>query len=244
MLQKDTSKWPMVVCETAEDIPAGGLKIVRPEIVQQLGNTVDAMFPAFAAAFPQCAAAMKEHWSKPKLVVAPVGLDWIASVVLEGTGAKNIQIKHGWVLAEVDGPEFEEYKAMLPVAWKELYRWFDSFGLTDYPFNGDWINTPFNYASRLAPERYRQLIGGKKTDVRDFEKRFDSIKLRCWLLTDASDTLWLDEQRCDHKVYHLRGGNFKDVGVLANPAQALDTYLAHVLSGGKPADFDFYKWRV
>lgn len=244
MLQKDTSKWPMVVCEKPEDIPAGGLKIVRPEIVRQLGNSVDAMFPAFAAAFPQCAVAMKEHWSKPRLVVAPVGLDWIASVILEGAETKNIYIKSQSISSEVEGPEFEEYHAMLPVAWQELYRWFDSFGVTESPFNMAWKNTPFNYASRLAPERYRQLIGGKKVDVRDFEKRIDSIKLRCWLLTDAGNTLWLDEQRCDRKVYHLRGEGFKDVGVLANPAQALDTYLAHVLSGGQPADFDFYQWRV
>lgn len=244
MLQKDTSKWPMVVCEKPEDIPAGGLKIVRREIVQQLGNSVDVMFPAFAAAFPQCVVAMKAHWSTPKLVVKPVGLDWIANIVLEGAGTKNIQINLRYVETEVDGEFFDSTHRMLPEKWKELYRWFDSFGLTEYPFNNDWINTPFDHASRLSPERYRQLIGGKKVDVRDFEKRIDSIKLRCWLWTDAGDTLWLDEQRCDHKVYHLRGGSFKDVGVLANPAQALDTYLAHVLSGGRPADFDFYKWRV
>lgn len=40
------------------------------------------------------------------------------------------------------------------------------------------------------------------------------------------------------------GIDFKDVGVIENPAEALDAYLAHFLSGGKPVDFDFYKWRL
>lgn len=244
MLQKDNSRWPMVVCEHAGDVPAGGLKIVRPEIVAQLGHPVDVMFPAFAAAFPLCVSAMKQHWGTPKLVTVRVTQNWIASIVLEGPDTKNIQIKNRFFEDDFDAEFFDDFKRMLPVKWKELYRWFDSFGERDYPLGaGGWINTPFHHSGRLTPEEYRQRLGAKKQAIRDFENRVDSIKLRCWLLTEAGDTLWLDEQRCDHKVYHLRGIDFKDVGVIENPAEALDAYLAHFLSGGKPVDFDFYKWR-
>lgn len=244
MLPKDDGvPWPRFDCSVAADVPAPTLKIVRSEIVAQLGCPVDAMFPAFAAAFPLCVAAMKQYWATPKLVTVRVVTNWIASIVLEGPVAKNIRIMLRSVDAEVDGPEFEEYKAMLPMAWKELYRWFDSFGMQESPFGSNWINTPFHHPARLDLEQYRQRIGGKKADIRVFEKVIDSNKFRCWLLTEAGDTLWLDEQRCDHKVYHLHGGNFKDVGVIENPALALDSYLAHFVAGGKPSDFDFYQWR-
>lgn len=240
MLQKDTSRWPMIVCLRPEDIPAGAIAIVRQEIVQQLGNPVDVMFPAFAAAFPHCVAALKTHWGVPKLVVKCVALDWIASIVLEGFQTNNIQVMLRIVEAEVEGDEFESFHRMLPEAWKELYRWFESFGLRDYPLTaGGWINTPFHYSGRLNLEQYRQRIGAKKSDVRAFEKRIDSTKFECWLLTDAGDTLWLDEQRCDQKVYHLRNGDFGDVFVLPEPAATLDAYLGHFLSGGSPRNFDF-----
>jgi len=243
MLQKDNSKWPMVVCEHAGDVPVEGLKIVRPEILALLGNPVDVLFPAFAIAFPHSAAAMKAHWVKPKLLVAPVGLDWIATIVLEGPDTKNIRIKLRFFEDDFDAEYFDGSHRMLPEKWKELYRWFESFGVTEYPFGRSWINTPFHYSGRLNPEQYRQRVGAKKQAIRDFEKLMASNKMECWLLTEAGDTLWLDEQRCDHKVYHLRGIDFKDVGVIENPAEALDAYLAHFLSGGKPVDFDFYKWR-
>lgn len=241
MLPKDSGfPWPRFDCSVPADVPAPTLKIVRPEIVAQLGHPVDAMFPAFAATFPLCVAAMKQYWAAPKLVTVRVVQNWIASIVLEGPETKNIQIKLQHVEAEVEGEDFERPHRMLPQAWKELYRWFESFGEQDYPLGaGGWINTPFHYSGRLDPEQYRQRIGAKKADIRAFEKAIDSNKLRCWLLTDAGDTLWLDEQRCDHKVYHLKNGNFKDIAVLSQPAQTLDAYLAHVLAGRSPGDFDF-----
>lgn len=241
--------WPRFDCSLPSDVPAPALKVVRPEIVAQLGNPVDVMFLSFAAAFPLCVSAMKQHWSTPKLVTVRVTQNWIASIVLEGPDTKNIQVKLSY-FDETATPDeeddfFESTHRMLPEKWKELYRWFDSFGERDYPLGaGGWINTPFHYSGRLTPEEYRQRLGAKKQAIREFENRVDSVKLRCWLLTEAGDTLWLDEQRCDHKVYHLRGIDFKDVGVIENPSGALDAYLGHFLSGGKPVDFDFFEWRT
>lgn len=245
MIGENLSSWPRYMCASPAEVPGPALSTIRPEIVAQLGQPVHRMFPAFSNAFPRCVAAMEAHWAKPVLVAQEVVQDWTTKLVLEGPAEKNIFIQTRTPGAEIDGPEFEEYKAMLPPTWKELYRWFDSFGIVAASNTaGDWINTPFDHASRLELEEFRQRTGGKKADIRAFAQKIDSNKFRCWMLTDAGDSLWLDEQRCDHKVYYLRGGNFKDVGVLANPGQALDTYLAHVLSGGKPADFDFYKWRA
>jgi hypothetical protein len=115
MLPKDNGVgWPRLDCGVPSDVPAPTLMVVRPEIVAKLGGRVDDMFPEFAAAFPLCVAAMNQHWGKPKLVTVQVVQDWIASIILEGLGADNIQIKLRYVEAEVDGSEFDEYKAMLP----------------------------------------------------------------------------------------------------------------------------------
>jgi hypothetical protein len=128
---------------------------------------------------------------------------------------------------------------MLPPAWKELYRWFDSFGIVAASVSaGDWINTPFDHGSRLELEEFRQRTGGKKTDIRAFSQKIDSKKFRCWMLTDAGDSLWLDEQRCDHRVYHVKNGRFDDIFVLPNPAATLDAYLEHVVSRGAARDFN------
>ena len=66
-------------------------------------------------------------------------------------------------------------------------------------------------------------------------------KMRCWMVTDAGDSLWLDEEGCDHKVYHVKSSDFKNYYVLPNPEAKLDQYLAHYVSGAKPADFDWRK---
>lgn len=46
-------------------------------------------------------------------------------------------------------------------------------------------------------------MGGKKADMRALEELVGSKRVNCWLLTESGDALFLDEARCDHKVYHI-----------------------------------------
>lgn len=233
-----SGSWPYV-CQSIAEVPKAALARIRPEILRHLGEQVSKIYPAFAHAFPLCTTAMEKHWGKPKLVCQEIRQSWISSLVLEGS-QKNIFFNPVPIFVAIDGPEFDGYKAMLPTAWKELYRFFDSFGIIAGSVTaGDWINTPFNHASRLELEEYRVRIGCKKAVIREFEKKIDSVKFRCWMVTDAGDSLWLDEQRCDYKAYHIRADAFTDAYVLPNPEALLDKYLAHVVAGGLPNNFDF-----
>jgi hypothetical protein len=140
----------------------------------------------------------------------------------------------------VEGAEFESYVAMLPSSWKELYRWFWSFNITDMQVPSVfWRNTPVSYASRLRLADWAKMFKGGSAKAKAFAKQVESVELRGWLVTDAGDSLWLDEQRCDRVVYHVHGGAFDEAAVLEDSRGTLDRYLAHVVSGGSPAEFDF-----
>jgi hypothetical protein len=140
----------------------------------------------------------------------------------------------------LDGTDYDQDHAMLPTNWKELYRWFESFVITaDSVKPMGWLNTPFSFSARLDLNDYCKQIGAPTSKGRDFRKKIDSHMLKCWLLTDVGDALFLDELRCDHKVYHVRGAAFDDACVLNDPEATLDKYLAHYVSGGSPAEFDF-----
>jgi hypothetical protein len=140
----------------------------------------------------------------------------------------------------LDGPEFEQSHGMLPLKWRELYRWFWSFVITNASRRPlAWRNTPFSFSSRMPIEVYRQKIGAKKSAVRDFEKKAGANNLHCWLWTEAGDALFLDDIRRDHKVYHVRKDNLEDAVLLENADVVLDRYLAHVVDGGSPSGFDF-----
>jgi hypothetical protein len=228
-----------ITCSSYDKIPPFGSQVLRDELCMRLGMPVEQLLPEFAAAFPLCTTAMISTWLQPILILKHVVDTWIGNIALEGVSS-NIFFKLRPTFHRVEGMEFDQYKAMLPTRWKELYRWFDSFGITkDSVITGGWLNTPFDHASRLDLEEYRLRFGGKKAEIRDFAERIDSDKLRCWMVTDAGDALWLDEQRCDHKVYHVKNGQYDDCAILPDPENTLDAYLAHVVSGGAPNAFDF-----
>lgn len=229
------------IYKASSEIPQDALPFIRPELVANLSQAVGVMFPSFAAAFPLTIKAITDYWpDKPKFVVTKSIDWWVYQVVIERTDLNlffNSPPMADW---EVDGDEFDEERAMLPKRWVELYRWFDSFCIIENTMGGHVIqNTPFCYSSRKDLKQYRQGHGLKFADIREFEKTIDSKDLRCWMVTDAGDSLWLDEERCDHKVYHVKSGNFKDFYVLSNSENTLDEYLAHYVAGGKPEDFDF-----
>jgi len=183
---------------------------------------------------------MEGHWPKPVLVFKQVMTDWLGKLVLEGT-ALNLFFDIGNALSDTDGPEFERSHAMLPNRWKELYRWFWSFGITRESYLGlQWKNTPLTYGSRLDLKEYVKYFDGEIKKAIEFEKHVGSALLRCWMVTDTGDSLWLDEFRCDKKVYFIPKGKYEQAMALPDPEDKLDSYLAHVVSGGAPGDFNLW----
>ena len=61
-------------------------------------------------------------------------------------------------------------------------------------------------------------------------KRLGTDRLCCRMVTDAKDSLWLDEMRCDKKVYHVNISRHDDAIVIDDPEAVMGRYLAHVLT--------------
>jgi hypothetical protein len=236
MLKLDSYEY---ICTTSQEIPEVVNPYFRPELRKALGNSVRVMFPDFAKAFPLTVDAMEVFWSRPVAGFKQVIGQWLSVLLLERDDL-NLFFELSFVGYQLDGPDYDQSHKMLPLNWRQLYRWFESFAVTEgsaKPMN--WWNTPFAYSSRLSLDEYREGSGASKSQIRAFSKKIGSENLMCWLLTEAGDALFLDETRCDHKVYHVRATAFDDVFVLPDPDKTLDRYLAHYVSGNSPADFDF-----
>ena len=231
-----------LVCTRTVDVGDAQRQRLSSVVIDKLGASVDEMFPGFAAAFPRTVAAIKSEYAVPIVLCRRFQGTWIASLAAEGR-ALNLFF---YLIPETlvaEGAEFERKCAMLPPRWKELYRYFNSFMLTEDSYLSiDWTNTPFSYSGRLSIERYRVLRGVKKAVIRDFVKSIQANSehyLRCWLLTDAGDALFLDEEKRDGKVYHVQGDNFADYRLIDDQETVLDNYLAHYVTTQSPAGFDF-----
>ena len=238
MFQADAYEY---ICKLPEQIPEQARGRIRPEIAAQLGLPVKNMFPEFAEAFPLTVTAMDTHFSRPiaGLEQRPATGNWLTVLLLENPHS-NLFFDLRSINYPLNGPDYDRDHAMLPPQWRELYRWFESFVITAGSVKPmEWWNTPFSYAGRLNFTEFCQGSGATKADVRSFKKIVDSDQMMCWLLTEGGDALFLDEARCDHKVYHVRGSALSDAVVLPNAHTTLDRYLAHVVSGGLPANFEF-----
>jgi len=56
------------------------------------------------------------------------------------------------------------------------------------------------------------------------------------------DILFVDQESKSRRLYHVRDFDFSDTAVLAGPEDAIDAYVAHVISGaGEPFDFSPYR---
>lgn len=227
------------VCTSLCEIPSQAISEIRSEICAALGQSVGVMFPAFKRTFPLTVNAMEIHWPKPIAAFDQRNTRWYSYLLIERVDA-NLYFHITLPETDLDGPYFDQEHAMLPLAWRELYRWFESFSLTDESIRPlTWLNTLSSYSGRMSLEEYRQELGMGKSKTRDFARTIGSDQLMCWMRTDAGDALFLDEKHCDHKVYHVRGAALEDVYVLPDPAGTLDQYLAHYLSGKSPSQFDF-----
>ncbi len=238
-----------VECTNDAQIPDEARKFLKPETAKLLGQPVSTMFPAFQKAFPLTVAAMESHWPIPHVYCQRInsvmpGPHNGRMVVFLASAREDLNLFFDKVqdFAEVEGPDFDRYRKMLPPKWIELYRWFHSFDITPSPVkNMHHANTPFNVSGRLRVDEFCKYANIKKQKGLDWAKKnkFDAEKLSCWLWTDGGDSLWLDEARSDHRVYHMRNNSFDDVIELSDADAKLDRYMAHVVSGGSPKDFSF-----
>ncbi|WP_353631296.1 hypothetical protein ABVN18_15720 [Pseudomonas canadensis] len=227
------------ICSTAEQLDPSVVDELKPEIKAALGTPVSIMFGDFAVAFPLTAHAIDEQWPPPVAAFKKGVRLWLPSLVCQGL-EKNLFFNLTFVNEATSGQQYDVEHAMLPLKWRELYRLFNSFVVTDSSVQPtDWLNTPFDYASRLTLDRYRILVGGKKADMRALEEKIGSKQLRCWLLTESGDALFLDEARCDHKVYHIKNGEFYDCHLLMQADEVLDKYLAGYVSNDGVVGFNF-----
>ncbi len=78
---------------------------------------------------------------------------------------------------------------------------------------------------------------------------YEWVSMRCFLDTReegfqgaAGDQLFVLDSKRDGLVYHVKGGDVSDIGVLDNPVETVDLYSSHVLRGGE-GEFDFVPWR-
>ena len=186
---------------------------------------------------------MEACYDPPVLLLTTIRLNWIHQFALKGS-TNNIVFRGDVAGPEKTGEMFEKSHAMLPITWIELYRWFDSFAICTNLFPGfEGANTPVSYASRfdvkdMASEYEERGIKTPKKDLKKFEQEMDSQRLFCWMYTDSGDMLWIDEQRLNRKVYHNHVQRWTDVQELVDAGGTLDRYLAHVVSGSSPGDFD------
>jgi hypothetical protein len=58
----------------------------------------------------------------------------------------------------------------------------------------------------------------------------------------GGDIVFVDQESTSHRLYHVRDFDFSAVALLAQPEAAIDSYVAHVISGGE-GRFDFSPYR-
>ncbi|WP_050465657.1 hypothetical protein [Herbaspirillum autotrophicum] len=233
----------------AEQIPEILHSEIPEYVKKSLGLALSGLFPEFASAFPKTIKIMDSLWSTPRLCAreyfAIGGSVWRVYLALSRED-KNLFFPLNSATAIEDKDGFDFALRMLPRRWSTIYRWFDSFSITtdDSYAIQDRQNTLFRYSGRRDIEFFRQESGLKKAQVCDVMKSLDirnPAAFCYWFWNDAGDALFLDEYKCDQKVYHVRSNNIEDITLLADPENVLDEYLAHIMMGGNPAEFDFRK---
>ncbi len=229
------------VWDSGTNVPEKALTWLRLELVNRLGSSVTQMFPEFAKAFPLTAQAMAVQWPAPKLYGRNFEDKIIARLGMIRNDA-NLFFDCTPSFSDVSGSSFDRNRRMLPKKWVELYRWFHSFHIVTAPqWLLGWKNTPTSWSNRQDIAGICELTNQPKKAGKSWAASHKiserSFFARMW--TDGGDVLWLDEERCDHKVYHMRNNSFKDIVVLDNADEKLDMYLAHIVSGGSPIGFDF-----
>jgi len=229
------------ICKIQSEVPREALTHIDQKILDRMGGSFSELFPEFSRVFGGASRAIDKLWSPPKLVLQKGLREWAAYIVVQSE-AENLFFMLQPEFMEKEGELFDEDYQMLPESWKELYRWFNSFCITQKnycPMN--WWNTPFRFSARLDLDDFEQEGGLSRQDT---ERFVESVGLKrsgltCFLLTENGDALFVSEEECDGRVFHV---NTKDMGIVTeikDPKSSLDQYLEHYLSGGKPEDYSF-----
>ncbi|WPO97585.1 hypothetical protein SFA35_12980 [Pseudomonas sp. HR96] len=220
------------------DIRAEICAELRDEVKESLGLNFANMFPGFSEKFPLATAAIQHYWEKPVVAFRNVDSMWVPYLIAVSPDS-NIFFKLKSKYNPIQGPDFDRSHYMLPEGWKENYRSFESFYVTEgsgLPLQ--WKNTPTSYAGRLSVEDYcREVRVGLKS-AKAFKQANPSFILDCWLVTEAGDGLFTNAMSKQRKVLHIKNGNFNDIYVLEHPTHTLDRYLEHYLLRNHGA-FDF-----
>ncbi|WP_028450093.1 hypothetical protein [Chitinibacter tainanensis] len=229
------------ICVDKSEIPEKALEHIDKPIIDRVGGSFAELFPLFAQTFIETTQVIERDWSSPKLVLKKGVRQWLINIVVQSE-TQNLFFKLQPEFMDKDGELFDEYHMMLPVSWREIYRWFDSFCVTKEGYClMDWWNTPFPYAGRLDLDDYEDGSGASRAQTEQFAKTIGCKreKLRCWLLTENEDALFINEEACDGKVFHVNGKALDEITELFNPQKKLDEYLAHYLSGKSPKSFNW-----
>jgi hypothetical protein len=227
------------VCESQSEIPEEAYKYLDKHIVESVGLSFSAMFPQFSKEFGKASQVIDSNWSEPRLALKKGLREWLAFIVVQSDRGNlffNLQPE----FMEKDGELFDEDYQMLPPSWKEVYRWFNSFYVTEKNHSlMDWWNTPFRFEARLDLDDYQSGSGATTDQVNKLVNTIGCKRemLRCWLLTENEDALFINEEACDQKVFHVRGKNLGIITEILDPREKLDEYLAHYLSGLSPKSF-------
>ncbi|NVK37606.1 MAG: hypothetical protein HWE18_06765 [Gammaproteobacteria bacterium] len=229
-------------CAEKSDIPDDAIEHLDEELIDKLGGNFSLLFPRFSEFFSESTRIIDENWDKPTLVLEKGVRNWLKYILVQSK-TKNIFFSLKPKFIEKEGEFFDEDHEMLPDGWKEIYRWFNAFCITDLDYSpSEWWNTPFRYESRLDLDDYEKGSGATRKETDEFSKKIgcDRRYLKCWLLTEVGDALFINESSCDQKVYHVKGSFLNDFIELKDPVKKLDSYLSHLLNEFPLVDF---RWR-
>jgi hypothetical protein len=230
------------ICSRKDEIPSEALADLESIVVEKLGENFSDIFPQFSGVFVETTKSIEESWGKPVLCLKKGVRNWLEYIVVQSLD-RNLFFDLQPCFTDKQGVIFDEDYEMLPEGWKEIYRWFNSFSITELGYSPmEWWNTPFRYEARLDLDDYEKGSGVSRKQTIKFSKDIgcERSKLRCWLLTEAEDALFINEEVCDRKVYHVSGKDLENFIEIDDPVKKMDEYLSHILSGFKAEGFN---WR-
>ncbi|MGF1726802.1 hypothetical protein [Photobacterium nomapromontoriensis] len=227
------------ICFDKSDIPEEAFRHLDRHIIESVGGGFSSMFPSFSLVFENASRVIENEWGNPKLVLKKGLREWLCFIVVQSDRG-NLFFSLQPEFMDKEGELFDEDYLMLPTSWRELYRWFNSFCVTEESYCVmDWWNTPFRFEARLDLNEYAKGVGASKEQVNKCTQIMGCKKemFRCWLLTESEDALFINEDACDGKVYYINGKDLDNIVEIHDPKKKIDEYLAHYLSGMSPQSF-------
>ena len=250
-----------VLARTPDDIPDGARGRKNEHIESSLGQPFSTLFPEFAPALPKTSASIEQHWAPMALVYWRDDYDggWFCDAILESQDDRpNLVVGTYPKSTRPYRDRFEDSTGMLPPRWRELYRWFNAFGLEAPRVRNARITSilPTAYEGRKNIENFVVLINDNypnqyNVTEQRINQSFNDIAaanphpsgnpgdLFCWCFTDQAESLWACQQDMSGTIYHVRGDQFDRLTPLVDPDDKLDHYMMLILENGNSEGFDF-----